>query len=708
MRNDPAIQKVKNGVLQRRWLLAAAAAVLCGLVAAAYIDGVRWRAEVIVAKAVGRMPDLPWRDLWPVIRPDSGVWPESIVALKNPHWAVSAPPMGPEELAAGKRIFSAHCASCHGTDATGAASWPLTSGHFKYGASDWALFRNIQLGIPGTKMPAFDLPPQTVWQVVGFLRGAELEANPYRTRDVADRHVDIRSVTAEEIERARPGSPDWLTYAGSYDAQRHSPLDQITAANVGGLRLAWMFQLPTNDSTVQNVPLVARGVMFVNLPDGRTWALNASTGEPLWARSARAGAVDPAIGVEGRSGRGAAILGTTLYVPTIDAHLLAIDARDGRLLWDVEVADAHQGYSLTGAPLAVRDAIIVGVAGSDRGIRGYLDAYSPSTGQRLWRFETIPGSNDPGYTTWSDPTALPRGGGLTPTTGSYDPDLDLIYWGVGNPSPAFQGDVRPGDNLYTSSVVAIERRSGHLRWWFQLVPHDERDWGAAQSIVLVAAPNGRKLLQLASRNGFFYTLDRVTGAFVSAVPFVKQSWNRGFTAEGRPIETDAARPTARGTLIYPGHAGATGWASGTYDPTRDLFFVSTRDGYANVFYKSRLLTWPDGAYWGGRAGAITGTTIVPEVRALNRATGQPRWVHRFPGSVNYAGGGLLSTAGGLVFAGDKGRFAALAADTGGELWHVELGGTIDAAPVSYAADTHQFLAIVAGRTVAAFALAGEP
>jgi alcohol dehydrogenase (cytochrome c) len=556
-------------------------------------------------------------------------------------------------------------------------------------------------------MPKSDLSPASVWQVITYLHSESLAGNPFRRTVDAPARLAVRAITPEDLALASAGAPDWLTYSGAYNGQRQSPLEQINRNNVAALKLGWIFQFQTDEGPVNDTPLVADGVMFVNLPDGRVWALDGATGETLWTHPGRSTPRDFVRPVEGLQGRGMAVLGTTLYVPTADAHLLAIDSRNGEVLWDVAVADYKAGYSITGAPLALREQIVVGVAGSDRGVQGFLDAYSPIDGKRIWRFNTVPGPNEPGHETWGTSDLWRRGGGLTATTGSYDPALDLVYWGVGNPSPAFQAADRPGDNLYTSSVIALEARTGHLRWYFQLMPRDVHDWGAMHTPVLVdeaAAGTTRRLLLLASRNGFLYKLERANGKFISAAPFAHQSWNGGFAADGRPIELPNSHPTLEGTVVYPGHAGATGWVPPSYDPSVGLLFVSTRTGYANIFYKSNLLTWPDGSYWGGRAGPIQGVSGVTEIRAIDHASGAVRWTYRFPGRVNYAGGGSMSTRGGLVFAGEKSRFVALDADSGRELWHFNTGETIDAAPITYRIAGHQFVSIVAGRALLTFAL----
>ncbi|ODS52465.1 MAG: hypothetical protein ABS36_17445 [Acidobacteria bacterium SCN 69-37] len=516
-------------------------------------------------------------------------------------------------------------------------------------------------------------------------------------------------MTFTDLRQAR-ASGEWLTFSGTYDGQRHSALTTIDRTTAERLRLAWMVQLPGGDEPLAVTPLVVGGTMFVNLPLGDVYAIDVLSGDVLWRTMRTDAPALTATAVEGRINQGMAVLGDTLFVTTLDAHLIALDIRTGARRWTVSVAEAQggSGYAIVGAPLAVDGRIVVGVAGGDRGIRGFLAAYAPDDGRRLWRFETIPADGEDGHDTWGTTDGWRRGGGLTPITGSYDPETGLIYWGVGNPSPAFNGDARPGDNLYTSSLVAIDAASGQLRWHYQFVPHDEWEYGVTHVPVLSTdvSPGGQssRLVQLASRNGFFYTLNRDTGAFLRATPFARQTWNDGFDAVGRPRIRPRARPVSGGTFTTPGHAGATSWWPPSYDASTGTFFVLTRDGYANTFYKDRRLTWPDGAFWGGRAAGVPGVAIVTEVRAIDAATGDLRWRYRFPGTVVGSAGGLLSTAGGIVFAGEKARFVALDARSGHELWNFHTGGIVVAAPVTYAREARQFVTIVAGRAVLTFSL----
>ena len=674
------------------------------------VPGVRWRVQFVALKTVGEIPDLGWGEVLSLIAPGSGVWAGPIWTKRNPYLGGSAPEATRDDIEAGGRAFQRHCSMCHGTDARGDSGPELLSGRFRSGVSDLALFQTIRRGVPATTMRESDLDSASVWQIVAYLRETIFAANAPREA-MGEGSVSpipaIGAVTSDELTRSRAGFAEWLTHYGAYDGQRHSRLKQINRGNAERLAMRWVFQIPGDGASLQTTPLVVGSTMFVNLPEGEVWALDVRTGETLWHHPGRSVPADLQQSNEGVVSRGMAVLGTTLFVPTIDAHLMAVDARSGKLLWNVEVADYNAGYSLVGAPLAVGDRIIVGVAGSDRGIRGFLAAFLADSGRRVWRFDTVPGPEDPAHETWGDSDAWERGGGLTATTGTYDPELGLIYWGVGNPSPAFQGGVRPGKNLYTSSVIAIEAASGHLRWHYQIAPHDERDWGVTHVPLLVddvREGTVRKLLYLASRNGFLYTLDRRTGQFLQAKAYVRQTWNAGFDVLGQAAELPNSRPTREGTLVYPGHAGATNWMSPSYDPASGLLFVVTRNGYGNVYHKSRRLSWPDGAYWGGRAEGLPNSAVATEIRAIVASTGELRWTYRFPGTTIYSAGGVLSTDGGLVFAGEKGRFVAVDLSSGRELWHFSSGGMIDASPITYLDEGQQHVSIAAGRVIFTFSI----
>ncbi len=369
-------------------------------------------------------------------------------------------------------------------------------------------------------------------------------SQPYRGRT---ERLDIQ-VSSERL-RVGGGRPDeWLTYSGSLDGRRYSPLAEINPANVSKLRVRWIKQFHTNESRIEATPLVVDGVIFTTEPPANVVALDARSGEVIWTYR-RSIPSDVRVCC-GRVNRGLAILGHLLFLGSIDGYLVAIDANTGRMVWQTKVADSSEGYTLTGAPLVVNRSVVVGVAGGEYGVRGYLAAYDTQTGREEWKFFTVPGPGEPGHHTWEN-EAWKTGGGATWTTGSYDPSLDLVYWGVGNPAPDFSRGARPGDNLFTNSVVAIHATSGKLAWHFQFTPHDDHDWDSTQTPILADVLfDGaiRKVICWANRNGFYYVLDRVTGKFLAGTPFVEQDWAKGLDTNGRPIVREEGAATRTGRL----------------------------------------------------------------------------------------------------------------------------------------------------------------
>jgi alcohol dehydrogenase (cytochrome c) len=401
------------------------------------------------------------------------------------------------------------------------------------------------------------------------------------------------------------------------------------------------------------------------------------------------------------------VLGDTVFLGSLDGHLVAINANTGKVAWDVEVAKPSDGYTMTGAPLIANHSVIVGVSGGEFGIRGFLAAYDARTGQEQWRFHTIPGPGEFGHDTWKN-DAWRTGGGPTWITGSYDPELDLLYWGVGNPAPVYSGEARPGDNLFTNSVIALKARTGKLAWHFQFTPHDEHDWDSNQTPILAdisIGGSGRKVICWANRNGFYYVLDRVTGQFLMGVPFVEQNWAEGLDKAGRPISVTGASATGR--LTRPGVGGGTNWQNPAFDERQGMVFVPATEG-ASVFTKTagdRVERGSRGLLVG--SGGAWAEPPIPVVRALEVATGKSRWEYFSPPFTGgeYAGySGLLATAGGLVFGASGGSAFALNAATGQELWRVSLGGDTRAAPITFTVEGRQVIAISAGRALFLFEL----
>jgi alcohol dehydrogenase (cytochrome c) len=507
-------------------------------------------------------------------------------------------------------------------------------------------------------------------------------------------------VPFDRILKAGAEPQNWLTYSGNYQAHRYSPLNQITAANVHRLRPAWVYQ--TQQGSTETSPIAVDGVLYVTEPPTIVTALDARTGRALWSYERNLPKDLRTIGF-GRVNRGVAVLGDTIFVGTLDAHLVALDRRSGGVRWDVEVADYHVGHCITLAPLALKDKVITGISGGEAGVRGFIDAYDAATGKRAWRFWTIPAPGEPGHETWSG-DAWKTGGGTTWVTGSYDPELNLVYWGIGNPAPDWNGDSRPGDNLYTCSVVALDADQGVLRWHFQFTPHDDHDWDATEIPVLVDAVvrgRARKLLAMANRNAFYYLLDRATGEFVLGVPYAKQTWAKGLDDRGRPIVLPNVSPSAEGTLVWPSLQGATNWFSPSYSPVTKTLYVPVRE-MGSYYFKTKAEYKPGTFFAGGGERTLPRDQLWGAIRALDVATGKQRWEFKLH-SPSWAG--VLSTAGGVVFGGSaEGNFYALDASDGRPLWDFQTGGAIAANPISFSVDGAQYVLIAAGNCIFAFRL----
>jgi alcohol dehydrogenase (cytochrome c) len=531
--------------------------------------------------------------------------------------------------------------------------------------------------------------------------------------------LSAQQVSFDRLLHADREPHNWLTYSGGVFSQRYSALTQITPANVRNLELQWVFQTrapaePTEKS--EATPLVVDGVMYTVLSPNHVVALDAATGRLFWMYSPR---LSPLARVCcGRINRGLAILGDTLFMGTIDGRLIAIDARNGKPNWDVSISKPDLGYSFTLAPLVVKDKVIIGPAGGEYGIRGFIAAFDAKSGKEAWRFNTIPGPGDAGHDTWpAGSQAWERGGGSIWVTGSYDPDLNLMYWGVGNPGPDWNADTRPGDNLYTDSVVALDADTGKLKWHYQFTPHDEFDYDSTQIPVLTDLEwrgRMRKVMLWANRNGFWYVLDRATGEFLQGKPFVRVNWAEGIDAKGVPKRVLNASP--EGTLVYPNNQGATNWYSPSYSPRTGLFYIPTWMDTSSTYtkgpaeykagnqYVGRFPTMPVAPL---RTGPGAVNQRLPEeawgaIQAFDPKSGELKWQFKM---TDVTDSGVLSTASDLVFAGGReGYFFALHGRTGEMLWKSSVGGQVSAGPMSYAVGGKQYVAIAAGSALFAYGL----
>jgi alcohol dehydrogenase (cytochrome c) len=529
-------------------------------------------------------------------------------------------------------------------------------------------------------------------------------------------------VSVDRITRSAQEPQNWLTYSGHYNGNRYSTLTQITTDNVKNLELQWVLQVQQrgNSDKWEASPLVVDGVLYTVRPPNDVVAVDAITGRIFWtynhnpAQTARVCC--------GRVNRGLAILGSTLFMGTIDGRLLALNAKTGALLWNVPVGAPEAGYSVTVAPLVVKDKVVIGPAGGEYGIRGFITAYSPTDGKELWRFNTIPSPGDPGSETWKG-DAWKTGGGSIWTTGSYDPELNLMYWGIGNPGPDWNGDGRPGDNLFTDSVVALDPDTGKLKWHYQFTPHDEFDFDATQVPVLADIPwqgAPRKVMLFANRNGIMYVLDRVTGQFLSGVKFTRVNWMDGFEANGRPKK--ALEPTAAGTLVYPNNQGATNWYSPSYSPRTGLFYIPTWTDTSSIYRKDpgNPPPYTEGAQFTGLFPTVTfGSDSVPAlaaaptntrfspgtagaVQAFDPKTAERKWTFAMN---DVTDAGVLTTSSNVLFSGGReGYFFALDARDGKLLWKTQLGGQIANGPATYMVNNRQYVTVAAGNAMFVFAL----
>jgi alcohol dehydrogenase (cytochrome c) len=544
-------------------------------------------------------------------------------------------------------------------------------------------------------MRAFPFRENEVWQIIAFLRSQD-ESNNFSEQTVDVPIKDVH-VSYDEIAELRTSRNDWLTYSGTYNSWRHTSLNHITRANVGQLGVRWIYQFPDRGENIEASPVVRDQVLYMTAPPARVFALNANNGQQLWSYEHP---VPPEMTPElGRTvNRGVAILKDKVFVGTTDGRVIALNAANGKEVWNVPVAkEEADKYLITSAPLAYRDLVVTGVATREGG-RGFVVAFDADTGTERWRWIAIPSPGSPGSETWAG-DSWRDGGGPTWMTGSYDPELDILIWAVGNPKPDYAAYKRRGDNLYCDSAVALRGTTGQFLWHFQFTPADDHDWDANQIPVLAdfkSASGIDKRILWANRNGFYYTLDRTTGRYLTGVPFVRQTWTPGLDAKGRPTPLPESNQERKGVFLYPDNFGATNWWSPSYDPQLELLFVPVIES-GGVYHTSDA----------GMPRSQGARTFYTAVRALEATTGKRVWEFRQKSQRAFSAmGGLLSTTTGLVFGSDQQQLFALDSRNGERLWSMETGGKINAAPVSYEANQTQFVAIASGRNLLALALPG--
>lgn len=505
----------------------------------------------------------------------------------------------------------------------------------------------------------------------------------------------VGQVTTADLERSP--NADWLTYAGDYRGTRHSPLKQITTANANQLAPKWVYRVPRADG-LRMTPLVHDGVMYIVAPNVMR-ALDARSGRLIWEfRDTRAKKANVT--------RGAAIYEDNVYFVTSDCYLSALDRRTGAVRWQKQYADATpETVYCSAAPVVVKDKVIVGIAGGDQGLRGFLSALSVKTGEEMWKLYTVPLKGEKGSETWG---AYPEvGGGATWLSGTYDPQLNTLYWCTGNTWPDFYAGDRPGDNLWTSSLLAIDADTGRMKWYFQFTPGDTRDWDAQSWPILIDLPfkgQMRKLVVHPNRNGFFYTLDRVTGEFLNAAQMVdKMNWAKGIDAKGRPMAIPEIVPTPEGKLICPGVQGAANWNSSSYNPDTKLVYVPNLE-QCDTFTSSAQKPEPYKGFSGGGAGPKPKDVGQFFLRAIEPTTGKRVWEYPMTGPAQ-TWAGTVSTAGGVIFFGDDdGHLVGLDAKTGKHLWHFQMGESVVASPITYAVDGKQYVAIASSSAIYTFGL----
>jgi alcohol dehydrogenase (cytochrome c) len=626
----------------------------------------------------------------------------------------------------GRANYVSRCVACHGGDGAGGEHGPAIVS--RLGArSDADLSTIIREGIPNRGMPAFKLTEAESSDLIAFLRtlrprpGHGLATAKIETIDGRKLEGSVLNQSSEDMQlqtvdkqvhllrsasgkfREVTSQTDWPSYNGDTRGYRYSPLDQINRTNVTRLAPKWQFTLP-NTAPLQVTPVVAGGIMYVTSAN-ECYALDAGAGRMIWHYQ-RPRTRNLTGNASGGINRGVALAGDRVFMVTDHAHIIALNRFTGDLLWETEMADWHQNYNATSAPLIVGNLVVSGSAGGDEGVRGFLAAFDQATGKEVWRFWTVPKPGEPGSETWQG-RDIEHPGSVAWFTGSYDPDLDTVYWQTGNPGNDLNGDERGGDNLYSCSVVALDAKSGKLKWYYQFTPHDVWDWDATEPLALIDSEwqgQPRKLLVQANRNGFFYVLDRTDGKLLLAKPFVKKlTWASEIGGDGRPVRLPNMEPTLKGTKVCPGLEGAANWFSTAFNPSTGLYYVQTLE-------KCEILTktpmeWRAGrGYMGGTWVDTPGEPGHKILRAFDIRTGKPSWEWPETGPAN-SWGGALSTAGGIVIFGeDSGALAAADAVSGKTLWRFQANQVWKASPMTYVFDNKQYVAVASGSNIVSFGL----
>jgi alcohol dehydrogenase (cytochrome c) len=680
---------------RRRQWRTAATAILAALIvpsAVLVVPQLRWRADTILLQVTGRIPDVSLPQLLRMMWPHSGqIDLSDLPGTRNPYAVIIVPPLSADEKAAGRARFAEHCAGCHGPDGAGGVAPALVGRTLTHGETPWALYRTIQLGVPGSAMPPHPLTSVQLWELVSYVRSLRRRSGAATMPAGVKARLDSVDVPYAQLAReANPGA-DWPTYGGSYASDRFSTLAEIDTRNVSRLALRWLYPFPGNRWRIECSPLVSNGIMYVTGPEGQVMALDARTGVKLWEHDHPFQLIGRGEGPMGQN-RGVALLGRRVFVATWNSTLTALSAATGKVLWERRVG-AYPGTWISAAPLAFGHLVVVGVTTPPVQGRGYLAAYDVRTGKLRWRFMTIPGPGQPGHDSWAGDSW--RVGGAGPwMTGSYDPATDVLYWGVGGARPDFDASTREGNDLYSDSLLALRGSTGKLLWYFQSTPGDTHDWDAVQVPMLadrrVDGHEEHRVLW-ANRNGFYYVLDRSNGAFIRGIPFVRENWAIGLDARGHPVPAPLKHGMA-GEVVFPSANGATNWWPPSYDPDLELTFIPVLIQGMTFFPTHYSLPKPE-------------LSFRTAIRAVDAYSGKVVWEHPEPTRANdLVVSGLLSTRGGLVFGAADNRFFALDARSGRMLWSAGTAGTTYAAPVTFAVSGRQFVSVVIGRSLLTFGL----
>jgi len=628
--------------------------------------------------------------------------------------------------AAGRLTFETRCGKCHGADGNGGEMGPAIL--YRLAArNDNELAALIRAGLPERGMPPVLVAGAEMPALVGFLRSIQKRNQPaarvkVTTTDGKLLEGEVLNEGFDDLQlrtddhrvhllrragnrfREVTSQQNWPGYDGDPRGNRYTAMTQINKSNVNRLGSKWIFNIP-NGGHLQGTPVVMDGIMYVTVAN-ECYALDAGSGRQIW-HFQRATTRGPTDATGGSNNRGAAVAGDRVFMDTDEAHIIALNRWTGELLWETVIADWRDNYFTTSAPQVAGDLVLSGVAGGEHGARGFVAAFDQTTGKEVWRFWTVPKPGEPGSETWRG-IDITHGGAPTWFIGTYDPELDVVYWPTGNPSKEYNGDERTGDNLYSDSILALDRQTGKLKWHYQFTPHDLWDWDATETSILVDAAweaRPRKLLLHADRNGFFYVFDRTDGKLLLWKPFVKKlTWARGIGADGRPIKLPNQEPSKEGTLVCPSQDGATNWFSPSYSPLTGLYYLQTFEK-CSVYTKHDGEVWESGkSYLGGSQRTADELKPVRVLKAINIRTGAIAWELPQPGTANSWGGTLATASGLVIFAEEGGALMAADAATGKPLWSFQANAAWRASPMTYMFDGKQYISIAAGPDIMAFAV----